>query len=297
MSKLFTTILPSLLAGGLLFGSALTGAQPAPPAPPAPPAAAPPRPPKAPKAPNVKIKGDIHIDLHDIDQMVDEQIKNALDMIGDNEDMPPQVREAAKAKLEKIRVKVKKHLSKISPDDLEQLSEELGKMGEELGDDMEQFGKDMEKFGKDFEKQMEKKLEKQMRDKKVIVWKGPHDNDDDFDDEPDIADFDAADDDVHALRDLGDLKLDQGQRKRLKDLRDASERDVKVAKQQLDKASDALRRQLESGSTNEADISRAIDDVTRAEAAIRKARILTWVKARKELDDTQRRKVEARKSR
>ena len=78
---------------------------------------------------------------------------------------------------------------------------------------------------------------------------------------------------------------------------DASERDVKVAKQQLDKASDALRRQLESGSTNEADISRAIDDVTRAEAAIRKARILTWVKARKELDDTQRRKVEARKSR
>lgn len=306
MSKLFTTILPSLLAGGLLFGSALTGAQPAPPAPPAPPTAAtPPRPPKAPKppkAPAVKIKGDIHIDLDEIDQMVDEQIGNALEAIGESDDMPPQMREAAKARLEKIRIKVKKRISKISPTDLEHLGEELGKMGDELGEDMEQFGKEMEKFGHDLEKDMAKKLAKQMKDKKVFVWKGPQDwagshDDDDFDDDA-IGDFDDDDDDLDALQDLGSLGLDQAQRTKLRVLRTQSDIDVKAAKQQLDRASEALRRQLESGSDDVAQIERAIDDVTKAEAQIRKARIVTWVKARKLLDASQRKKIEgARKSR
>ena len=286
MSKLFTTILPSLLAGGLLFGSALTGAQPAPPAPPT--APLPPKPPKAPK-----VKADIHIDLGDIDRMVDEQIKNAVEAIGDNPQIPPHVREAMKQRLEKVRIKVKKRVAKISPNDLEQVGEELGKMGEEIGDEMEQFGKDMEKWGKQFEKDMEK----QMKGKKVLVWKGQHNGnvsiDIDDDDMVSMDDMDEADDLDDAMKDMGDLKLDPGTRARLKQFRVDSDAKVASAKRQLDVASENLRRQLENDNANEDEIKRAIDTVSGLEADIRKARILAWVKARKLLDTSQRKQVEA----
>jgi hypothetical protein len=287
MSKLFTTILPSLLAGGLLFGSALTVAQPAPPAPPS--APLPPRPPKAPK-----IKGDVHIDLSDINQVVDEQIKNALEAIGNNPRIPPHVREAMKQRLEKVRIKVKKRVAKISPDDLEQVGEELGKMGEEIGDEMEQFGKDMEKWGKEFEKN----LEKQMQGKKVLVWKGQHNGSvsvdiDGDDDMISMDDMDDADDLDDAMKDMGDLKLDQGTRARLKQFRVDSDAKVASAKRQLDVASENLRKQLENDNANEDEIKRAIDTVSGLEADIRKARILAWVKARKLLDASQRKQVEA----
>ena len=294
MSKFFTTILPSLLAGGLLFGSALTGAQPAPP--PAPPAAprAPvaPKPPKAPKAP----KADIHIDLGDINQLVDEQIKNALEAIGNNPNIPPHVREAMKSRLEKVRVKVKHRIAKIAPNDLEQMGEELGKIGEEIGEEMEQFGNDMEKWSKEFEK----KMEKQMKGKKVMVWKGQDDAnvtvhiDDDDDDMPGMDDMDGMDDgDLDdAIKDMGSLKLDANQRAKLKGFRVESETKVAAAKQQLDVASENLRKQLENDNANEAEITRAIDTVSRLESDIRKARILAWVKARKLLDNSQRQQVE-----
>ncbi|HEX5061599.1 MAG TPA: hypothetical protein VFV99_19660, partial [Kofleriaceae bacterium] len=55
---------------------------------------------------------------------------------------------------------------------------------------------------------------------------------------------------------------------------------------------EALRQQLENPSANENDVSRAIDNVSRLEADIRKARIIAWVKARRVLDDGQRQKVE-----
>ncbi len=291
MSKLFTTIVPSLLAGGLLFGSALTGAQPAPPAPPAPPTATPAKPPKPPKQ-KVGVKADVHIDLGDIDEMVDEQIKNTLEAIGDNEQIPPHVREAVKQRLEKVRVKVKKRIAKLSPSDLEQLGEELGKMGDEIGETMDEFGKEMEKVGKELEKKMAKQLEKQMKGQKVFIWKGQHDDDFDHDDLPGMDDFDDADD-LDAIKGLGNLKLDAGQRNRLKQLRAESDRRFETAKKQLDSASENLRRQLANDNADENQISRAIDDVTKAEAEIRKARILAWVKARRELDEAQRKQVEA----
>jgi hypothetical protein len=290
MSKLFTTILPSLLAGGLLFGSALTGAQPAPPAPPTSPT--PPKPPKAPK-----VKADIHIDLGDINEVVDEQIKNALEAIGDNPQIPPHVREAMKQRLEKVRIKVKKRVAKISPNDLEQVGEELGKMGEEIGEEMEQFGKDMEKWGKEFEKRMDK----QLKGKKVVVWKGQDhgtvtvdvDDDDDDDDLPGMDDMDDTDDLDDAIKDMGKLNLDAKQRASLKQLREASDATVANAKRQLETASDKLRTQLENGNASDEDVVRSIDQVTRLESDIRKARILAWVKARRILDNSQRQKVEA----
>lgn len=286
MSKLFTTIVPSLLAGGLLFGSALTGAQPAPPAPPAPPAAPAPRPPRAPRAPR------IHIDLGDIDKMVDQQIAHAVDQIDNNDDIPPQVRAKIKSRLEKVRIKVKQRLSKLDPNDLEALGDELGDMGDEIGDEMEDFGKEMEKWGKDFEKQMKK----QMKSKRMIWRGGPHaDVDVDLDDD-DLATFEVFEDDADvgdAMKDLGDFKLAPRQREQLRRLREHSDAQVANAKRELERASEQLREQLESGNASDQDITRAIDNVTRLEGDIRKARILTWVNARRLLDDTQRKKIES----
>lgn len=305
MSKLFSTILPSLLAGGLIFGSALTGAQPAPPAPPAVPgtpvAPLPPRPPKA-----AKIKADIHIDLSHLDEMVDEQIQHALEAVSNNTNIPPQIREKLKARLEKVRIKVKKRLAKVDMQDPQALGEELGKLGDEIGQEMDQFGHDMDIWGKDFEKQWEKKakeLEKQAKQFEKMkhghfAWNGPGsaadvDVDVDTEDEdipgaPVVAD-DPGDIDMN---DLGDLRLDPGQKQALKKLRADSEAQVKNAKDALDRASEDLQQKLQHDNVSDDAISRAIDNVTKAEGDIRKARILAWVNARRVLQADQRAKVE-----
>lgn len=284
MSKLFTTILPSLLAGGLLFGSTLTDAQPVPPAPPSPPTAIPAKPPKPAKAPKAKVA--VQIDVDDIDELVDDQIDHALEAIGDNQQIPPQMRAGLKQRLEKVRLKVKKRLAKMSPKDLEEMGDELGKMGDEIGEEMEQFGKEMEQWGKQFEKHM--------KGKKVMVWKGQPDIDLDFSDHdlPGMDDFYAADDLDDAMKDLGSIKLAPQQRQQLKQLQVESDTKVATARKQLDAASENLQRQLENSNANVAEIERAIDNVTKLEADIRKARIGAWVRARKLLDESQRQKIE-----
>jgi hypothetical protein len=287
MKKLFTTILPSLLAGGLLFGTTLTGAQPAPPAPPSAKAPKPPKPPKPPKA-------TIKIDLDDIDDLVDEQIEHALDAIGDNDQIPAHVREAVKSRLEKVRIKVKKRIAKVGTTDLEGLKVELDAMGDELGQEMERFGKDMEKWGKDFEKQMKKKIVIKGGD----PWKGaaidPPDNID-FPDSIDVDDLDDMKDVADAMASLrGQIKLDPRQKEELRRLHAESDAKVQRSKDQLEAASEALRSQLESGSTNEDQIAKSIDNITRLEAEIRKARIISWVRVRKILDESQREKLEAK---
>lgn len=303
MSKLFSTILPSLLAGGLIFGSALTGAQPAPPTPPT--APLPPRPPKAPK-----IKADIHIDLSHLDDMVDEQIQHALEAVSNNANIPPQIRDKLKDRLEKVRIKVKKRLAKVDMQDPEALGDELGKLGDEIGQEMDQFGHDMDAWGKDFEKQWEKKakeLEKQAEKQAKqfekmkhghFAWNGPGSatvdldvgtDDEDLPGSPVLADGDDGDIDIN---DLGDLKLNTTQKQRLKQYRTESEQAVAKAKGDLDRASEDLQQKLARDDVSNSEIERAIDKVSSAEAAIRKARILAWVKARNELQADQRAKVE-----
>lgn len=291
MSKFFTTILPSLLAGGLLFGSALTDAQPAPPAPPSPPppAAIPPKPPKPPKAPKVSID----IDLGDLDKMIDGQIKYALEALGSDPSVPPQVRDAVRQRLEKVRIKVKKRLAKVRPGDLDRLGEELNRMGEELEEEMEKFGDDMEKWGEHFGKQLEQQLKQKhmLKQQWGQNW-GQHDHEDD--DMPRVLVFgDDDDDDLDdAIDDLGSLKLQPHQREALRRLRSDSDANVARAKVQLERASGALERLLQDANASEQQVAQSIDQVTRLEAEIRKARILAWVKARKLLDDSQRKRVE-----
>jgi hypothetical protein len=297
MSKLLSTILPSMLAGGLLFGSVLGHAGPgsgAPPAPPAPPAR--PAPPVAGVAPvpplppipglpagiNVTVKdGKIHID--GVDTFVDQQLATALKSV-QNPGVPPEVRTKLEQRLKKLREKLKKKLSKIDINNLDDLGDQLGDIGDEIGAEMDQFGSDMDawgdKFGKDLEKQIKSRL----------AARGIHADDDDDDDIP-SPDVDDDDDLADAVRDLGDLSLRPDQRAAITKLRADSDKQVATAKQALDAASDHLKKLLETGA-GEADVARAIDAVTAQEAAIRKARILAWLNARKILDDAQRKKVE-----
>jgi hypothetical protein len=157
----------------------------------------------------------------------------------------------------------------------------------------------MEKWSKDFEKQMEKQVELQMKQKHLMKKFGPHDavadsdDSDDADDIDSIADLDDADDLADAMKDLGKLKLEPDQRAQLRRLRADSDQKVQRAKVDLDRASETLRSQLENGKASDQEIARSIDNVTKLESDIRKARILAWVNARRLLDDSQRKRVES----
>ena len=330
--KLLTTVLPSMLAGGLLFGSAVTSADdgrtlvgfwPAagdvggvqlaqrPPIPPTP--TKPPKPPKAPKAGggsiSVQHDGGFSVTVKDgkvqvsgIEHMVDEQINSAIDSIQNDSNIPLPLKTKIISRLEKSRVKAKSRVAKIDVDDLDDLGEELGKMGEELGKEMEELGKEMEKLGKDLDKDLQNDLKlkalKKLGKFNVHVGRDDDDDDDDHDDwdfSSKSFDFDDDDDIDDAVRDLGDLKLRSDQRDTIKKLRQDSDNAVANAKRELARAEETLEKKLSNAGSSEGEIANAIDAVTRQEAAIRKARILAWVKARNILDESQRKKVESTK--
>jgi hypothetical protein len=314
-----------LFAGALLFGSA-AGADDGhrvPPVPPTPPAAPTPPTPPTPHAHRAGGAGSgFSVSIHDgkmtidgLDDMVDGQIDAALQQVASDPNIPPKVRDKLTKHLEKIRGKVKAKLSHLDAKDMDQLGEELGQLGDEIGEemegvgsDMDQMGKDMDAWGKQFGKNMGqwgKQMGKNMGQwgKQMgknwnmqhgpgpMVMNGQDDDNDDDADMPDMPDPDDVDD--ATVRDLGDLSLSQPQRDQLKKLRTESDAKVAQAKRDLEKASDMLEKQLQNPNASDADISRSIDTVAQQEAAIRKARILAWVNARRMLDDGQRKKVES----
>jgi hypothetical protein len=238
---------------------------------------------------SVKIH-DGKIELDGIQNLVDEQLKEAFDSI-DLDHVPAPVRDKLKDRLGKLRGKVGARLKNLNAKDLDQLGEELGKMGEDIGKEMEDFGSDMDKWGQDMSKKMgkdwAKKFAKGMHGKPGI--KIDVDDDDDVS-APDVDDDDDLDD---AIKSLADLKLAQPQKDQIAKVRADSEKQVAAAKQALDAASKTLHDQLEAGKASDTDIAKSIDAVTQQEATIRKARILAWVHARGILDDAQRKKVEA----
>src|SRR5690606_5980207 len=145
------SIVSSLLAGGLVFGSAFSSADgpgrtPAPPAPPAP-AAAPrsPKAPEAPKAPKATKGPKIRIQVDGADAAIDQAIEQALEAIRDNDDIPRGVRDDIAKRLERVgkKLRVRAAAGALDPAALE-------KLGEEVGREMEGFGKEMEKWGEAF---------------------------------------------------------------------------------------------------------------------------------------------------
>ncbi len=310
MKKLVS--LPSLLALGLLFGRAhaddgraIAGFWPAasdvgaagtakahaptPPAPPAVPGVPAPAPP-APPAPPAALPGGINISIHDgrvtvdgIDKFVDEQINSAMQGI-QNPGVPPEIQKKMHDKLEKLRIKLKAKLAHIDASNLDQLGDQLGDIGEEIGSEMDGFGQEMDAWGEKFGSDMAQKFAKN--------WKftGHDDDDHDLPEPPDVDDDGDLDD---AVRDLGDLHLTVDQRAKISQIRADSDKAVAHAQHELDTASGKLKTLLADPKSNEGQVSAAIDAVTAQENAIRKARLLAWVKARNELQADQRAKVES----
>lgn len=269
-------------------------APPAPPTPPTPPGASHgTKPPAGPVAPGVP--GGVNVSIHDgrvqidgIDKMVDEQIDSALRSL-DNPGVPAGVRAKATAHLEKVRAKIKAKLGHIDASNLDQLGEQLGELGDEIGGEMDQFGSDLDTWGDKFGKDIAKKVAKDLARHGLRADADDDDDDSDLLSPPDSTDDDDVD---QAVRDLGDLSLSADQRARISAERARSDAEYAKAKRALDAASDALEKLIANGGS-EADVSKAIDAVTQEENAIRKARLLAWVRVRSYLDASQRTRVES----
>jgi hypothetical protein len=321
MSRIFA----SILLGGVLFGSAFSQADsgrrygnywpssdatvvaqadphPAPHPAPLPPL--PPHAPAAPAAPHSSHSGSgVSVQFHDgklqidgVNDIVDGAIHEAQEAIKTS-GLPADVRDKLQKHLDKVKDSVKARLSHLDASNLDQLGDELGKMGDDIGKQMEEFGKEMEKYGKQAGKDSMKDFGKGWAHGGHFKWDSKNkdkddDEDNDDNDLPSAPDVDDADDLDDAVKSLGDLSLKQPQRDQIQKLRADSDRQVAVAKKQLDQASDTLKKQLDNSASSDADIARSIDAVTQQEAAIRKARILAWHSARRVLDDAQRKKVE-----
>ncbi|CAN5815852.1 hypothetical protein BH11MYX3_BH11MYX3_15180 [soil metagenome] len=246
IKALFTVIVPSMIAGGLIFNSApghasagggemfgfwpaasdvaapsVANPRPAPPTPPTPPTPAPPRtgprPPTPPRPPrpgmggggvSVSINnGKVQIDgLHDL---VLGQLDSARDSIRNNSSIPKDVRDKILARLDKVRGAVDKRLSNIKITDLDQLESEMEKMGEEIEQAMDGLDKDMEKLGKSMGKDFSRKFGKNFG-KNFTVNIGNDDDDNDGDDDDDIGSIDTPDVDAD----------DDDMKEAIKDLRD-----------------------------------------------------------------------------
>lgn len=350
LKKTLAIALPSLLAGGLLFGTAFGRAEaprgdlvgfwpvaegigvkvaerakkaPRPPQPPPPPhGPVPPVPPMAPHAPGGGISVSIHdgkIDIAGVDAMARAQIAAARAQIANNPHMPPQVRDKVLARLDRAAAKLDRQLANVKGKDLDQLGRDLEKMGEELEAEMEGLADELEdlKFdfdAKDLGKDLAKKFSKDWATKNFknfkFQWDSDDDDDDDddaddADDDDDVDDDDADDADIsgvvpspgpgiapHALADLDHLGLAPAQRDAIAQLGRDSEKAVAAAQVRMDQLSEQLHDELAKPAANQAQIGALIDQVTAQEAAIRKARILGWVKARQILDAKQRAKLE-----
>ncbi len=330
IKALFTVVVPSMIAGGLIFNSvpghasagggemfgfwpaasdvaapgvATPRPKPTPPTPPTPPTAVTPRTPRTPPTPPTPPRrgmgnGGVSVSINNgkvqidgLHDMVLGQLDAARDSIRNNSSLPKDARDKILARLDKVRATVDKRLSNIKLTDLDQLETEMEKMGEEIEQAMEGLDKDLEKLGKDLGKDFSKKF-----GKNFTVNLGNDDDDDDDDDDLgsiDTPDVDADDDDMkEAIRDLRDLALKPDQKDKINKLRADSDRTVAVAKKQMDELSAKLEVALGNPATSDAEIGRYVDQISAQEAVIRKARIVAWAQARRVLDEAQRKRVE-----
>jgi len=323
----FTLVLPSMLVGGLVFGPALSQAHDgrdnliayaddggsstdtprrappretaqAPVPPPRPPR--PPRPPTPPTPPGqhggitVNVNGN-KIDLSGIGGMVRGQLDGAREMIRNNPNIPPKLRDKILARIDRVRATVDKRLSKLKGKGLEEMGEELEQMGDEIEEAMEGLDDELEQLGDQLGKDIGKNIGKHFKGKN---FKFKFDFDDEADDVggiPMAPDLDELDDGEmgDALDDLKGLAIKPQQREQISKIRAKADQEVAAARRQLDDLSNKFEAALGNSSTSDEDIRRYVDQISAQEAVIRKARILAWVNARRVLDDGQRKRIEA----
>jgi hypothetical protein len=289
-----------------------------PPVPPVPPAS--PVPPLPPGGHGNGISISIHdgqIQIDGIEEMVRDQLERAADILDNLPDVPPEVRERVKRRLQAVRNKLSVRLGKLRSMDVDQIGPEMERMGDQIEREMERLDRDLEQlgarlgrhfakqFGRDFARSLPplplpRRLDRDHSDggdEDVYAEGAEDDNEDGVEDGvtlPLNADTDMADPDMRAaISELKNLRLGPGQRERLARLRADSDREVADARRELEAMSDRLHDTIGNLDAREDDITRQIDLISAKEAAIRKARILAWVRARAVLDDDQRQQVEA----
>jgi Spy/CpxP family protein refolding chaperone len=246
--------------------------------------------------------------------MVSEQLDRVILVLDSLPNVPPDVRERVKNRVKAVRSRVASRLGKMKTLDLDKIGPEMERMGDEIERDMEGLDRDLsqlgdslgEKLGKDFADKFSKDFAKSGKDF-AKSFKNSHatsshdadsDDDDDDDDEEDKAAValpplpDGVDPDA-----IGDLRkqitLNQKQKDELAKLRAESDRKIEAAKRDLENMSNRLQDTLGKPDADEGEVERLIDQISNKEAAIRKARVLAWVKARKVLGEDQRKQVEA----
>jgi Spy/CpxP family protein refolding chaperone len=250
--------------------------------------------------------GKVQID--GIVDLVQAQLERVLHVLDNLPDVPPDVRERVRNRVRAVRGKMTGRLSKLKSLDLDKIGPEMDRLGDEIEREMEGLDRDLsqlgDKFGEKLGKDLGEKLGKDLARSFSRSHSG-HDSDDgddedsdDGDDEDKVAVAMPPPSDMTDPADaLGELKrqltLGQAQKDQLAKLRADSERKIELAKRELEVMSNRLHDTLGNPSANEADIERQIDQISAKEATIRKARVLTWVRARSLLSPEQRKQVEA----
>jgi len=261
------------------------------------------------------------VEIDGINELIENSLEGALTALDNLPDVSTETRVRLKDRIKAVRDRIKSRLSHLKSTDVDKLGREMERMGDEIEHEMEGLDQELSqlgdkigrefarKFGKDFSKDFGKDWAKSFGPGSGVtsVPSVPHgrDSDDEDDDEDDddkdsvtlppgvdSADADSADLAPAIAQLKGKLALDDAQRTQLARLRADSDTQVARAKHDLEQMSDRLHDALRDDSANEAEIARQIDSISEREATIRKARILTWIKARNVLRADQRRQVE-----
>ena len=276
--------------------------------------------------PTVQIRGrhghghGLSVSIHDgkievdgIAELVGEQLDSVATLLDHMSDVPPEVRDRLRARIKAVRERVSARLSRLKSldlDKLDRLGPEVERLGDEIEKEMEGLDRDLaqlDKFGKGVARKFGRDFARGVGpgnpSAAPVINHGSEDGDDDDDDDDD--DKGAAvmppsiDSDVDpanlgpAIASLKNLGLDGAQRAKLAALRARADSEVAGAKRELEQLSSELHDALLASAVNEAEITRKIDSISQREAVIRKARILTWVRARDVLRADQRRMIEA----
>jgi Spy/CpxP family protein refolding chaperone len=221
-----------LLLGGLVFAGGNRPVAPA--APPVPPVAAAPAAPAAPKAPKApkdpwsasggtNTNFNVHIDgLDSIKDNVRDALAQARASIADDKSLPPEVRAAALARMDKVKAVLDSRLTKLNLADLANLDKQLSGLDTELAKALDgvddEFEKLADKYGKQFAKDFDVKWSKDFKH-----WQGKFrmgkvnsnfsitadDDDDDDDGAQDQAD--AARDQAEAAREQAEAAREQAE--------------------------------------------------------------------------------------
>jgi hypothetical protein len=279
----------------------------------------PPRPPKPPASPiSISIRGNkIHVE--GIDRLVAGHLAAVRQLLRDNPNIPQDVRDRLVARMDRVKAIVDKHLKALDTSDIDKLGDQLEKMGDELEKAMAGLDADLAKLGDKIAKDVARKLGKNGFKDKLKIKLGPPppgalppkaptppvpptpdtvDTDTDTDTDTDSSDpYDgtqgAVGDDTVSIDGLKDFALKPKQKDAIAKLRADSDAQVASIKQQLEAASKRLESALADTNVTDVDVARHVDQVSKLEAEIRKARLLAWVQARRVLDADQVKKLEA----